>query len=96
MAKSKKATPTGFVVGKSYFIRTVTHHYTGKLIARDGDFLVLSSAAWIADNGRFSEAMAKGLFGEVEPYPDSVLVRVNLGAVCDVADWNHPLPREVR
>ncbi len=95
---SKKSKPTGFVVGKSYMIRTVTHHYTGQLIAIDlcgPGFLVLAHAAWIADSGaRWADALRLGEFGEVEPYPTDVLVRINMSAVCDISDWNHPLPNE--
>lgn len=38
-------------IGANYFIRTVTHHYTGRLIHIDERELVLESCAWIADNG---------------------------------------------
>lgn len=35
-------------IGKNYFIRTVTHHLTGTLIAVTGKELWLKDAAWIA------------------------------------------------
>lgn len=34
-----------FEIGKCYFIRTVTYHLTGRLIATDGQFLILEDAA---------------------------------------------------
>lgn len=46
-----------FEVGKNYFIRTVTHHHTGKLVAVYDHELVLENAAWIADDGRLSDAL---------------------------------------
>jgi hypothetical protein len=46
-----------YQVGKNYFIRTVTHHYTGKLIKVTPKELVLKDAAWIADDGRFMNAL---------------------------------------
>ena len=34
--------------------------------------------AWIADDGRFNEAIAKGTLGEVEPYPDGLEVDIGM------------------
>ena len=79
-------------LGQKYYIRTVTHHYTGRLIQMDDQYLVLSDSAWIADSGRWKEAIGDGILNEVEPYPDQVIV--NRHAVCDIAIWNHELPRE--
>lgn len=55
--------------GKNYFIRTVTHHYTGKLVAVYPQELILEQVAWIADDGRFTTALEKEEFDEVEIYP---------------------------
>jgi hypothetical protein len=79
-------------LGAAVFVRTVTHHYTGRLIAADETFMQLDAAAWIADDGRFADALADGVLSEVEPYPDSCLVA--LGAVLDVSPWLHDLPLE--
>lgn len=79
------------LVGKNVFVRTVTHHYTGRLAAHDPHFLELEDAAWIADDGRFADALAEGSLNEVEPYPGSCLVAV--GALLDVSEWLHDLPR---
>ena len=63
-----------YKIGKNYFIRTATYHCTGKLVSvTDSDF-VLSTAAWIADSGRFSDALATGSFKEVEMYTSDVIV----------------------
>jgi len=79
--------------GKSVFIRTVTSYYTGRVVRATRSYFVLDQAAWIASTGRFADAMKTGDFSEVEPYPDGCLVRVARGAIVDVTDWPHPLPR---
>lgn len=78
------------LIGKNVLVRTVTHYYTGRL-AGAGAWLALEDAAWIADTGRFSDALANGTLAEVEPYPGSCLV--SAGAVVDVSLWGHKLPR---
>src|SRR3990167_10922572 len=55
------------LVGQKLFIRTVTYHMTGKVTKRMGAFIQLEDAAWIADSGRFSDAIKKGDLNEVEP-----------------------------
>jgi len=77
--------------GKNVFIRTVTYHYTGRLVGQTSDgLLVLEDAAWIADSGRFGKALTYGYLDEIEAYPDG---RVVVGAIVDVAEWGHELPR---
>lgn len=85
-----------YEIGKSYFIRTVTFSYTGRLIDISDHELVFDNAAWIADTGRFADAMRTGEFNEVEPYPDGMTVHISRGAVVDCSDWPHPLPRNQR
>jgi hypothetical protein len=79
--------------GKNVFIRTVTHHYTGRVRGLSDNFITLVDVAWIADDGRFNEAIAKG---EVEPYPDGLEVDIGMGAILDVCEWKHRLPRSVK
>lgn len=81
-----------FKVGQSYFIRTVTYFATGRVQAIVGNFLVLEDAAWIADTGRFREAIMKGILNEIEPV--EVTMYVNLGSITDAFDWKHKLPRD--
>lgn len=57
-------------------------------------FLELDEAAWVADTGRYNEAVSKGLLGEVEPVDGPYLV--GLGAIMDACEWRFPLPREVK
>lgn len=79
-----------YEVGKSYLFRTVTHYLTGKLEAVHDQELVISTAAWIADTGRFHDCLAKGTLSEVEPMPGRVII--GRGSIVDVSEWNHPLP----
>ena len=74
-----------FEIGKNYFIRTVTHHYTGKLIEVYPTELVLMDAAWIADSGRFANAMKDETFEEVEPFPDGKKVVIGRGSILDAS-----------
>jgi hypothetical protein len=93
MAVSKKPAPDHpYHVGKGYFIRTVTHHYTGKLVRVYPLELVLVDVAWIADDGRFSQAVKDGTFSEVEPYPPGQEVVIGRGAILDATLATYPLP----
>lgn len=87
-----KKMETPFKVGDAYFIRTVTYFATGRVKAIVGNFLVLNDAAWIADTGRFSDAIAKGVMSEIEPV--EVDMFVNVSSITDAFPWNHKLPRE--
>ena len=81
-------------LGKSYYIRIVTHHYTGRLVAINDKELLLEDASWVADSGRWASALETGKLEEVEPYPKGVRVGVNRGAICDYSEWIHDLPLE--
>lgn len=81
-----------FFVGKNIFIRTVTMALTGRLAAVFDQELVLEDAAWIADTGRYANAVASGDFSEIEPYPDGKPVPVGRGAIIDAVEID-TLPR---
>jgi len=81
-------------VGNAVFVRTVTLYYTGRVAEITPESVVLTDAAWIADTGRFSEALRTGTLGEVEPF--SLPVEIGRGAIVDVTTWPHALPREVK
>lgn len=83
---------TPFEIGKKYLIRTVTYFAVGEIRKIQGDFLVLKDAAWVADTGRFSDALKSGELNEVEPV--DVPMGVNTRAIVDFFEWEHPLPRE--
>lgn len=53
------------LVGGSYFFRTVTYHLTGRIKQVLGNLLILEDAAWIADSGRFTQAIKDGVLSEV-------------------------------
>jgi peroxiredoxin len=78
------------LVGKKLFIRTVTYHMTGRVTKRMGTFIEMEDAAWIADSGRFSNAIKKGVLDEVEPVET---MWVNLNSVVDFFPWKHELPK---
>lgn len=78
----KCAQDSPWVIGKNYLIRTVTMIQTGRLVAVTQQELVLEDAAWIADTGRFANALLTCKFNEVEPFPDGQVI-VGRGAVID-------------
>jgi hypothetical protein len=84
MTKKKAEHP--YKIGANYFIRTVTHHLTGKLTFVGASELALTSASWIADDGRFSQAVATGEFSEVEPFPAGKTVIVGRGSLIDAVE----------
>ena len=59
-------------VGNAVFVPTVTHYYTGRVTELTEQSVVLTDAAWIADTGRFSVALEKGVLREVEPFLGAV------------------------
>lgn len=63
-----------FVIGKNYFIRTVTMIITGRLEKVGHSELLLSSAAWIADTGRLFDNLKSCEFNEIEPFPNDVII----------------------
>lgn len=71
-----------WIPGKKYFIRTVTHHHTGVLVFAGKQEIILNQAAWIADDGRFTDALKKGEFSEVEMFPPGC-VAIGRGSLID-------------
>jgi len=82
-----------FKCGDKLFIRTVTHYFTGRLVQILHDFVVLEDVCWIGDTGRYGDWLAKGTGRELEPYPPGK-VAIGRGAVIDISEWKHELPRE--
>lgn len=83
-------------VGNKVFLRAVTHYLTGEVVLVTRDEILLRHAAWVADTGRWADALRTGNLSEVEPYPDDLLVGVGRGALVDYCDWTHDLPRVQR
>lgn len=78
--------------GDKVFVRSVTNFYTGEIVKISKSWIELRDAAWIADTGRFSDALKNGTLNEVEPYPSGVVL--SRGAIVDVSPWLHNLPRD--
>jgi len=80
---TKPASP--FRVGATYLIRTVTMTWYGTVKSADGKFIILKDASWIADTGRYSEALKDANnFDEVEPTQTDVFVAT--GAIVDATE----------
>ena len=78
-------------IGKNYLIRTVTMIQLGKLKAVTDKELLLSDACWVADTGRFNEALEKGTLKEVEMFQRDVIV--GRGGIIDATEWLSDLPK---
>jgi hypothetical protein len=71
-----------FEIGAVYLIRTVTMFEVGRVVAASKQWVMLEDAAWVADTGRFADALKKWQFNEVEPFPDGV-IGVSCGSIVD-------------
>jgi hypothetical protein len=80
-------------IGENYFIRTVTHFYTGKLEQVFKHELVMSSVSWIADTGRFADFIETGKLNECEPMKSEQVI-IGRGAIIDCCLWKNKLPTE--
>ena len=76
-------------IGKSFFFRTLTYHWVGRVIKKVGSLFQLEDASWVADSGRFMNAIKDGTLSEVEPVGT---VFLNIESCTDIIPWNHPLP----
>lgn len=79
------------MVGEKFFFRTVTYHLTGRVKKVIGSILELENAAWIADSGRFMQAIKEGTLNEVEPVGRAY---INVNSITDFFPWKHPLPEK--
>ena len=86
-----------FQIGQTYYIRTVTMYYVGRLKAIYPNFLVLEQASWVADSGRFNEFITKGAVSdscEVEPFYNDAII--SCSSLVDATIWENKLPTEVK
>ena len=84
----KKSILGPWEIGKKYFIRTVTMHLTGELVDIGPKELVLKDGAWVADSGRFNEALSDiTKCKEVEPFKSNVIV--GRGSIIDATTISH-------
>jgi len=79
------------MVGEKFYFRTVTYHLTGRVKKVIGTILELENAAWIADSGRFMNAIKEGKLSEVEPVGSAY---INIASVTDFFPWKHKLPEK--
>jgi hypothetical protein len=85
----KDITSLSDMVGEKFYFRTVTYHLTGRVKKVIGSILELENAAWIADSGRFMNAIKEGKLNEVEPVGRAY---INIQSVTDFFPWRHALP----
>lgn len=83
----KPAESHPFEIGQPYLIRTVTMANAGTVVAVHPTEIVLRDASWIADTGRFSDAIKSAEFSEVEPFPDGEVI-IGRGAIIDAVRIN--------
>lgn len=81
-----------WMIGECYLIRTVTMMDVGRLVYIDDKELVLAEASWIADSGRFNDALRTGKLNEVEPFDDEAII--GRGAIIDAVVWKTSLPKD--
>jgi len=86
-----KSSEHPFVIGKSYFIRTVTYHFVGTIKEITGKWIVLKDASWVADSGRFHTALETGELNEVEYMKQAI---VNMDTITDATEWENKVPKE--
>lgn len=79
------------LVGGKYFFRSVTYHIVGRVEKIVGNFFYLKEASWVADSGRFMNAIKDGTLEEVEPVGDAYL---NRESIVDFFPWKHKLPKD--
>jgi len=90
--KAKAKDAYDYLLNRSVMVQTVTMIYTGKLVAIFPSELHLVEAAWIADTGRFSQAVKSAAFNEIEPFDDEVRV-VGRGAIVSAGPLGAAHPR---
>lgn len=80
---------TAFIIGKMYHIRTVTMTLAGRVVEVNKNEIVLKNGSWIADSGKFSEALEDPVnYKEVEMFPEGSVVIVGRGALIDAVEIN--------
>ena len=75
-----------WIPGKDYFVRTVTHYFTGRLVWVGDKEIAFEDAAWIADTGRFNEFLEGKVVNEVEPFPKGSTVVIGRGSIIDMVE----------
>lgn len=96
MKKKESSSELSSYDGKTVFIKTVTHYYTGKIVSMDDKFITLEKAAWIADTGRLSQMLTdKNVIKECEMYPVDRFISVAIGGIIEITEYPE-LPTETK
>lgn len=78
----------GLEIGKTYYVRTDTDHWVGRLVGIDGPFTVsLEQASWVAESGRLHQFCKRGEADGMEIEPVGKIT-------CHwraIIDWPHKL-----
>lgn len=92
--KAQSCDNSPYIIGGNYLIRTVTMTLAGKIVKVFSNEIELTDASWVADTGRFAEAINTSKFEDVEkPQKDKVIVGRN--AIVDA--WQiDSLPTETK
>jgi hypothetical protein len=91
--KKKKSKNTSIEIGKCYLFRSVTYHQLGRVVEITDTDIRLADASWVADSGRFSQALATGALEQVEVCDEAIVFR---GGGVDAWPWKHPLPTQTK
>jgi len=83
------------LIGKKVFLRTVTYHLLGEVTKIIGDLIFLKNTTWVADSGKFSDAIKNGFStaAELEYIGDWF---VNSKSLTDGGFWKHKLPTKTQ
>ena len=80
------------LVGKSVFIRTVTHYFVGRLVDISEKHFAIDNASWIAETAKWNETVQEGKLNEVYPYYPETVVFVFTTQAVDIFSWPFELP----
>jgi hypothetical protein len=75
-------------VGMKLFIRTVTYHMIGKVVAVNGTLMELSDASVVFDSGNLNNALSTGILASKESVGR---MWINASAITDIFPWGHKL-----
>jgi len=84
------------LIDRAVIIRTVTHAFTGRLTQVTDYDVVIYDQAWIAEAGRWNEALM-GKWdsnAEIEAYPDDTPTVIPRGAIVEMTLFRGELPRK--
>ncbi len=79
-------------IGDKVFIRTLTYHYIGEVVEETAEAIILDKTVWVADSGRFTEAIAEGSLNEFEII--GLITPIIKNNMVDIIPWNHDIPTQ--